>query len=76
MQEVTERLVGKTVIGPNDEPIGRITGVEDNEAIMKTDSPSVADREEAVSEGSGELALTAEQIVAVTDDEVQVSMEE
>jgi hypothetical protein len=42
---------------------------------MKTDAPAVADREEAVSEGSGELALTAEQIVAVTDDEVQVSME-
>lgn len=75
MQQVSERLIGKTVVGPNDEAIGRITGIEDNEAIMKTDSPGIADREEAVSDGSGELALTPEQIVAVTDDEVQVSLE-
>ena len=76
IQQVTERLVGKTVVGPNDEVIGRITGIEENEAILKADSPGIADREEAVSEGSGELALTPEQIVAVTDDEVQVSMKE
>jgi hypothetical protein len=76
MQHVTDDIVGKHVVGPNGERIGKITGVQDGEAMLKGETGVSADVEDAFqNDGAEGLTVTADQIVEVTDDEVRVAVE-
>jgi hypothetical protein len=76
MQHVTDDIVGKHVVGPNGERIGKITGVQDGEAMLKGETGVSADVEDTFqNDGAEGLTVTADQIVEVTDDEVRVAVE-
>ncbi|SFR40852.1 hypothetical protein SAMN04487947_1059 [Halogeometricum rufum] len=76
MQHVTDDIVGKHVVGPNGDRIGKVTGVQDDEAILKGETGLSAEMEDAFQNGDdGALSVTADQIVEVTDDEVRVAVE-
>ncbi|ELZ27262.1 hypothetical protein C474_17989 [Halogeometricum pallidum JCM 14848] len=75
MQHITNDIVGKRVVGPDGERIGKVAGVQDGKAMLKGDTGVSADMEDALSgEDDETLSLTADQVVEVTDDEVRVSL--
>lgn len=75
MQHITDDIVGKRVVGPDGEQIGKVAGVQDGKAMMKGETGVSADMEDALSGDDDEtLSLTADQVVEVTDDEVHVSL--
>ncbi|SFR38269.1 hypothetical protein [Halogeometricum limi] len=76
MQHVTDDVVGKHVVGPNGERIGKVTGVQDGKAMLKGETGVSADMEDAFRNDDDEaLSVTADQIVEVTDDEVRVDVD-
>jgi sporulation protein YlmC with PRC-barrel domain len=76
MEHVTEELVGHDVVDHEGRPIGEITGVQGDEARLKAETPLAADEEQALSNPEGDLSITAEQITAVDDETVRVSVEQ
>ncbi|MUV58072.1 hypothetical protein [Halogeometricum sp. CBA1124] len=75
MQHVTDDIVGKHVVGPNGDRIGKVTGVQDDEAMLKGETGLSAEMEDAFQNDDGALSVAADQIVEVTDDEVRVAVE-
>ena len=74
MQHITDDIVGKRVVGPDGEHIGKVTGVQDGKAMLKSETSVAAEMEDALSGADDEtLSVTADQVVEVTDDEVRVS---
>ncbi|MDS0293500.1 hypothetical protein [Halogeometricum luteum] len=74
MQHITDDIVGKHVVGPDGERIGKVTGVEDGKAMLKGETGVSAEMQDALSgEDDETLSVSADQVVEVTDDEVRVS---
>ncbi|MDS0298121.1 hypothetical protein NDI76_05145 [Halogeometricum sp. S1BR25-6] len=74
MQHITDDIVGKRVVGPDGERIGKVTGVQDGKAMLKAETGVAAEMEDALSGADDEtLSVTADQVVEVTDEEVHVS---
>lgn len=73
MAEVTDNVVGKTVVGPDGEAIGRIVDHEDGRALLKAETGVASSMADSLTEDEeGRLAVTADEIVNVTDEEVVV----
>lgn len=75
MQHITDELVGKHVVGPDGERIGKVTGVEDGKAMLKAETGTAVDMGDSLQDEDETLSLTPDQIAEVTDEEVLVSVE-
>lgn len=73
MAQITDNVVGKVVVGPDGERIGRISGQENDRALLKSETgvgSSMADS--LLEDEEGRLAITADQIANVTQDRVEL----
>lgn len=72
MEQVTDNVVGKTAVGPDGEEIGRIVDHEDGRALLKAETGVGASMADSLEDEEGRLAVTADKIVNVTDEQVVV----
>lgn len=73
MEHITDNIVGKTVVGPGGEEIGKITAVEGDRAILKAQTGIAAEMEEGLtSEGEETLSVGPNQIETVEDDRIHL----
>lgn len=73
MEHITDDVVGKHVIGPDGEDIGKVTAVDDDKAVLKGETGLSASIEAALTDDNDRLALDAEQIESVTDDTIRLT---
>ncbi len=74
MEHITDDLVGKRVVAPDGQEIGKVTAVDSDKAILKGQTGVAAEMESAISdEESDRLTVDANQIESVTDDTIQLS---
>lgn len=73
MEHITDELVGKHVVGPSGEDIGKVTAVEDDKAVLKGQTGLSATIEAALTDENDRLALDAEQIESVSDDTIRLN---
>ncbi|KTG09668.1 hypothetical protein AUR64_08470 [Haloprofundus marisrubri] len=72
MEHITEELVGRAVVTPDGAEVGKVTAVEDDKAIVDAETGVAAEMADSVAPGDDRLAIEANQIAAVTDDNVQL----
>jgi hypothetical protein len=75
MEHITEDVVGKHVVGPSGEDIGKVTAVEDDKAILKGKTGLSATIEAALTDDNDRLALDADQIESVSEDTIRLNTE-
>lgn len=73
MEHITEDVVGKHVVGPSGEDIGKVTAVEDDKAILKGKTGLSATIEAALTDDNDRLALDADQIESVSEDTIRLN---
>lgn len=79
MRHFTEDAINKDVIDRKGEPLGKVTGIEDGNAIIKTET-SLEDRMEQVFAARGpeddpRLFVTPEMVEETTGDWIRVHVE-
>ncbi|WP_224269941.1 hypothetical protein [Haloprofundus salinisoli] len=72
MEHVTEEAVGKPVVTPGGDEIGRVNAVENDRAVVKPYTGVEADMADSAAPEEESLTLDANQIELVTDDYVQL----
>lgn len=76
MEHITDEVVGKRVVGPNGEDIGKITAVDANRAILKGETGASTEAEAGMSrDETDRISLEPDQIESVDDETVRVNAE-
>jgi hypothetical protein len=73
MEHITDDVVGKHVIGPDGEDIGKVTAVEDDKAVLKGKTGLSASIEATLTDDNDRLALDPEQIESVSDEKLRLT---
>ncbi|MFB6095839.1 MAG: hypothetical protein ABEJ74_00435 [Haloferacaceae archaeon] len=76
MRHFTDGAIGKDVVDRNGEPLGTVTGIEDGNAIIKTETSLEGRMERALAargpEDDPRLFVTPEMVEETTDEWVRV----
>ncbi|QLG29068.1 hypothetical protein HUG10_16715 [Halorarum halophilum] len=74
MEHFTEEHVGMEVVDQRGEPIGRITGIEEDSARLAPETGTESQMGAAADSGTDALDVRPEQVEVVTDEFVRVSL--
>jgi hypothetical protein len=74
MQHFTQDHANMPVVDARGERLGRVAGVEDGEARLEPETGVESRMDAAASPDEDALAITAGQVVEVTDDHVRIEL--
>lgn len=74
MEHFTEEHVGMEVVDQRGEPIGRITGIEEDTARLAPETGTESRMGASADSGTDALDVRPEQVEVVTDEFVRVSL--
>lgn len=75
MEQITDDVIGKVVVGPGGEELGKVKAINDGMAIVEAETNSGRQILESITDGE-QLALAPNDMMNVTDKRIYVADEE